>query len=72
MSNQDLTEAGAAGSAVAFALLDALIAKEVLSKADALAILGDAQRNLANIYKPHGAAAAGIVARVYERLSENR
>jgi hypothetical protein len=61
MDNQGLINAGAAGGTIAMALLDALIAKGVLSKVDASVILEHAHGKIRGTYSSDGTGAAAIV-----------
>jgi hypothetical protein len=59
---------GIGGGAVALALLDHLITKNILSPADARAILGDAQKR-AMIFSD-GTEGARVVGEIYASLSK--
>jgi hypothetical protein len=61
MSDKGLINTGAAGGTIAMALLDALIAKGILSKVDAAVILDHAQGKLKYAYGAEDTDAVAMV-----------
>ena len=72
MSKQTVIDSGAAGGAIAMALLDLLIAKGTISKEEGVTLLGAVQKSIGAIHGSDGTGAALIVGRMYGTLTKSR